>query len=199
MSSLWDRFQQYYLRHDALGFSIDICRVRFGGDFLEKMEPAAQNAFAAMKALEAGGIANPDEKRMVGHLQGFLRGTRAALFENGRDSITVSIPEVTPYTVGALIALYERAVGFYGSPVNINAYHQPGVEAGMKAAAGALKTLARARGVLSAQPRTAPQIAAIAGDDPEAVDHALTHLAANLLGVQATIGAGPSADTFAVS
>ena len=41
-------------------------------------------------------------------------------------------------TVGAAIALYERAVGFYGSLVNINAYHQPGVEAGKKAAAGVL-------------------------------------------------------------
>src|SRR5580658_5006389 len=67
MSSLWDRFQQYYLRHEALGFSIDISRIRFGDDFLEKMEPAAQKAFASMKALEAGGIANPDENRMVGH------------------------------------------------------------------------------------------------------------------------------------
>jgi glucose-6-phosphate isomerase len=132
-------------------------------------------------------------------LQGFLRGTRAALFENGRDSITVSIPEVTPFVVGALIALYDRAVGFYGSLVNINAYHQPGVEAGKKAAAGVLKTLARVRAALSAQPQTAVQIAAGAGDDPEAVYHALTHLAANLPGVQAVFGAGPSADTFALS
>lgn len=34
--------------------------------------------------------------------------------------------EVTPRSVGALIALYERAVGIYASLVNINAYHQPG-------------------------------------------------------------------------
>ena len=40
-----------------------------------------------------------------------------------------------PATVGALIALFERAVGFYATLVNINAYHQPGVEAGKKAAA----------------------------------------------------------------
>ncbi len=66
------------------------------------------------------------------YLQGFLRGTRAALYENGRDSITLSIPQVDAFQVGALIALYERAVGFYGSLVNINAYHQPGVEAGKK-------------------------------------------------------------------
>ncbi len=71
-------------------------------------------------------------------LSGFLQGTRQALYENGRGSITVTIPEVTPKMVGALIALYERAVGLYGFLVNINAYHQPGVEAGKKAAASIL-------------------------------------------------------------
>src|ERR1019366_674812 len=82
------------------------------------------------------------------YLQGFLRGTRSALYDSGRESITLSITSVDEFHVGALIALYERAVGFYGSLVNINAYHQPGVEAGKKAAAGVLKTLARVRGAL---------------------------------------------------
>ncbi len=72
-------------------------------------------------------------------LSGFLLGTREALYENGRDSITVTIPQVNGRTVGALIALYERAVGLYASLVNINAYHQPGVEAGKKAAAAVLE------------------------------------------------------------
>ena len=52
---------------------------------------------------------------------GLPRGTRAALYENGRDSITLSIPEADALHVGALIALYERAVGFYGSLVHVNA------------------------------------------------------------------------------
>ena len=71
-------------------------------------------------------------------LSGFLQGTRSALHENGRASLTVTIPEVNGTTVGALIALYERAVGLYASLVNVNAYHQPGVEAGKKAAAKVL-------------------------------------------------------------
>ncbi|MEY2560868.1 MAG: glucose-6-phosphate isomerase, partial [Verrucomicrobiota bacterium] len=73
------------------------------------------------------------------YLQGFLRGTRTALFEKNRESITISISEVNAFAVGALIALYERAVGFYGLLVNINAYHQPGVEAGKKAATDVLR------------------------------------------------------------
>ena len=72
------------------------------------------------------------------YLSGLLQGTRQALFDNQRESITVTIPVVNPYSIGALIALYERAVGFYASLVNVNAYHQPGVEAGKKAAASIL-------------------------------------------------------------
>jgi glucose-6-phosphate isomerase len=63
------------------------------------------------------------------YLHGFLRGTRSALYENGRESITIGIPDVNAFNLGALIALYERAVGFYGSLINVNAYDQPGVEA----------------------------------------------------------------------
>ena len=68
------------------------------------------------------------------YLSGFLQGTRQALYENGRESATITINDVTPFHVGVLIALYERTVGLYASLVNINAYHQPGVEAGKKAA-----------------------------------------------------------------
>src|SRR6266568_2796619 len=66
-SSLWQRFQQYFLRHDDLDFSIDISRVKFPDDFFDKMRPRIDKAFTAMRDLEAGAIANPDEKRMVGH------------------------------------------------------------------------------------------------------------------------------------
>ena len=66
-SSLWQRFQQYFLRYDDLGFSIDISRMKFPDDFFNTMRPKIEKAFAAMRDLESGGIANPDEQRMVGH------------------------------------------------------------------------------------------------------------------------------------
>lgn len=72
-------------------------------------------------------------------LQGFFLGTRDALYENGRQSITLTIRRVSPSSIGQLIALFERAVGLYAQLVNINAYHQPGVEAGKKAAAAVLE------------------------------------------------------------
>lgn len=67
-------------------------------------------------------------------LFGFLYGTRQALAENGRESMTITVEKIDAATIGALIALFERTVGLYAGLVNINAYHQPGVEAGKKAA-----------------------------------------------------------------
>ena len=68
------------------------------------------------------------------YLDGFYQGTRKALCENKRESITININNIDGFNIGMLIALYERTVGYYSSLVNINAYHQPGVEAGKKAA-----------------------------------------------------------------
>ena len=67
MNSLWQRFQQYFLRYPDVGFTIDISRMRFGDDFLRSMGARAQKAFSEMRQLESGAIANPDERRMVGH------------------------------------------------------------------------------------------------------------------------------------
>tara|TARA_Y100001934_G_scaffold130025_1_gene157791 strand:- start:2474 stop:4048 length:1575 start_codon:yes stop_codon:yes gene_type:complete len=72
-------------------------------------------------------------------LSGFYLGTRDALYENGRESVSITVDEVSAFAVGALIALFERAVGLYATLVNINAYHQPGVEAGKKAAGSVIE------------------------------------------------------------
>jgi glucose-6-phosphate isomerase len=114
------------------------------------------------------------------YLQGFLRGTRSALYEKGRESITMSIPEVNAFNIGLLIALYERAVGFYGSLVNINAYDQPGVEAGKKAASKLLQLQKKVSEELAGgRGETAEQIARSTNADPEDVFHILRHLAGN--------------------
>jgi len=120
-------------------------------------------------------------------LSGFLQGTRQALYENQRDSITITVPEVNPRIVGALIALYERAVGFYGSLVHINAYHQPGVEAGKKAAATVLDLQQRVITALKSagQPLTLVELAAKANalGQVETIYLILRHLEANDRGI----------------
>jgi glucose-6-phosphate isomerase len=113
------------------------------------------------------------------YLQGFLLGTRAALHEKGRESMTLTLPEVSPRTLGAVIALFERTVGLYASLVNVNAYHQPGVEAGKKAAGAVLAVQQKVLGALGARAQTADELAAAAGVDAETAFHVLQHLAAN--------------------
>ncbi|MGF1481171.1 MAG: glucose-6-phosphate isomerase [Cyanophyceae cyanobacterium] len=117
------------------------------------------------------------------YLFGFLQGTRQALYEKGRDSITVTISDDSPHNIGALIALYERAVGIYASLVNINAYHQPGVEAGKKAAASVLELQKKVLNVLK-NAEYSLSIAEIANqaevpDQIETVYQLLRHLEAN--------------------
>jgi len=132
-------------------------------------------------------------------LQGFLRGTRKALHENGRENMTLSIPEVNAFNLGAIIATFERAVSFYASLVNINAYHQPGVEAGKKAAGAFLKVLSAVRSHLAgcAASVTADEVAAATGADPEEAWFCLVHLWANDGRVTKVAGATPADDRFA--
>ncbi len=117
-------------------------------------------------------------------LSGFFLGTREALFEKGRQSITLTVREVSPFTVGMLIALFERAVGLYASLVNINAYHQPGVEAGKKAAGTVIALQGRVMVYLNEKKGhalTSAQIASGIGahDGFETVFKICEHLAAN--------------------
>ncbi len=138
------------------------------------------------------------------YLEGFFLGTRQALYENGRESITITIHSVTPRSVGMLIALYERAVGLYASLINVNAYHQPGVEAGKKAAAAVIALQSKILAYLaekSGHALTSDQISSGIGahDDFETVFKLLEHLAANPdHGVKKTAGQNPFAATYRV-
>ncbi len=118
------------------------------------------------------------------YLQGFYLGTRDALSEKDRSSVTITVSEVSPRTVGLLIALYERVVGLYASLVNINAYHQPGVEAGKKAATGVIALRAKIVEALKAESTKAFTAEALAEkigapDRTELVFKILEHLSAN--------------------
>lgn len=124
------------------------------------------------------------------YLSGFWQGTRDALYDSGRESITITLDRVDAGRVGALIALYERAVGLYASLININAYHQPGVEAGKKAAADVLDLQQAVVAFLREQGEslTAEQIADGMGRprDVERINHILEHLGANKRGIVAS-------------
>jgi glucose-6-phosphate isomerase len=118
------------------------------------------------------------------YLHAFLLGTRNALYEKGRESVTISTERLDAKSLGALIALFERAVGFYATLVNINAYHQPGVEAGKKMA-GTVITLQRdVLAYLRDNPGrsfTAEEVAQAIGaaENTETVFKILEHVSAN--------------------
>jgi len=116
-------------------------------------------------------------------LFGFFQGTRRALYDKGRESMTITVDRIDAFTIGALIALFERTVGLYASLININAYHQPGVEAGKKAAGTVISLQSAVMQLLSGQSRgmTADEIAEALKmpDEAEAVFAILRHLSAN--------------------
>ena len=134
-------------------------------------------------------------------LNAFLLGTRRALAENGRPSLTIAVDAVTPETVGMLIALYERAVGLYATLVHINAYHQPGVEAGKKAAAEFLALQQKLTDFLHNQAQGPLDVVALAGaigepDEAETIFLILQHLAANPSKGIAMQGSDPLTATY---
>ncbi len=159
--------------HNFFAVFIEVLRDR-------SVRTVAAGPSAALKAEEIEvepGITSGD------YLTGFYLGTRAALFEKGRESITVTVPEVTEYYVGMLIALFERAVGLYASLISVNAYHQPGVEAGKKAAAAVLQLQLRVVEALrqSGRAMTVEEIAQSLHEPQhaEVIFKVVRHLAAN--------------------
>ncbi|AMV36199.1 glucose-6-phosphate isomerase [Planctomyces sp. SH-PL62] len=168
--------------------------------YVQQLRDGVDNFFATfIRVLEDGGAGMEVEPGVTpgDYLHGFLLGTREALFANDRRSATITVARVDARTVGALIALFERAVGLYAILVGVNAYHQPGVEAGKKAAASVLEVQEKALAALSATPRTADQIAEALGDrdSAETVYLVLEHLAANGR-AHITPGANPGLTTF---
>jgi glucose-6-phosphate isomerase len=163
--------------------------------YVQQLRDGVNNFFATFivvltdRTMSPGKVEQPVEPGVMSgdYLSGFWQGTRSALYENGRQSITITLDKLDASSLGALIALYERAVGFYASLVNINAYHQPGVEAGKKAAAAVLALQAKVLTYLESTPDalTSEQIADRMGSpgDVETIHHILEHLAANKRGV----------------
>ena len=101
--------------------------------FIEVLKDRS-NRYAVEQSYDIAALPVEEGVNSGDYLFGFYEGTRRALYEAQRESISLAIDQVNEYAIGQLIALFERAVGFYASLININAYHQPGVEAGKKAA-----------------------------------------------------------------
>jgi glucose-6-phosphate isomerase len=137
------------------------------------------------------------------YLSGFFQGTRRALYESDRESVTITIQEVSAFSVGVLIALFERVVGLYAVMININAYHQPGVEAGKKAASVVIGLQLKVIEFLKSKANTPVSVREIAQgiqapDEVETVFKICEHLAANAdRGIRKEAGSSPFQNKYA--
>lgn len=166
--------------------------------YVQQLRDGLNNFFATfLVVLQDNALANRPQKKALevepgvtcgDYLSGFWQGTRSALYESGRSSLTLTINQLDARALGAVIALYERATGLYAELVNINAYHQPGVEAGKKAAGVVLDIQSKTLAALADKPKalfTADELAQAIGtpEAAETVHHILEHRAANKQGV----------------
>lgn len=92
---LWQRYQDWLYYHPSLELYLDISRMGFDAAFVESLKPKFAKAFADLKALEAGAIANPDENRMVGHY--WLRAPELAPKEDLRREITEPLAQIADF------------------------------------------------------------------------------------------------------
>ena len=108
--------------------------------FIQQLNDGRDDFFATFIEVlkDAEKLSITANTEMGTYLHGFLEGLSAALRGKGRQIITIRVPEVDAFTLGMLIALYERAVAIYAEFININAFHQPGVQAYKLAAKGIL-------------------------------------------------------------
>lgn len=167
--------------------------------YVQQLRDGPADFFATFIEVLDDGVENPVEVKpgvySGDYLYGFLRGTRKALSDTGRSSLVLTLDTLSPRSLGGIVALYERAVGLYASLIDVNAYHQPGVEAGKKAAEEILSLQLRVLQVLreAGEPLGLSDLAerANAADSVEEVFCLLRRLAAN---GRVTLGEAPGLD-----
>jgi glucose-6-phosphate isomerase len=199
-SSLWQRFQRYLLEYQQHGFSLDISRIPALAptpQIRSEIEDMIGRIKAFAEDVHAGKISVENGSRFK-HLLHIGIGGSALGPQFVSAAITMSIPEVNAFYIGAVIAPYERAVGFYGSLVNINAHDEPGVEAGKEAASKLLQLKKHVRAELSGGEKTAEEIARSVDADPEDVFHLLRHLASNDPSIKVAVGEEAADDQFSL-
>jgi glucose-6-phosphate isomerase len=181
--------------------------------YIQQLRDGLPNFFAVLVEVlkDRQGPSIPVDQRGAtsgDYLSGFLLGTRRALYRNDipRQSLTLTVSEVSPFSVGVLIALFERAVGLYAYLVRLNAYNQPGVQAGKIAATDVLDVQSQVLDYLQGRSGSKPaastawQIAQAVGGkaDPETVFKVCYRLAANAgRGVRCVSGHLPADARFA--
>jgi glucose-6-phosphate isomerase len=149
--------------------------------FIEVLKDTIDTSNASDVAKFAAQVGVDDIMKSGDYLHGFCVGTRSALYAADRKSISISLNSLSERSVGALIALFERAVGLYAELININAYHQPGVQAGKEAAQEVLELERRIVSELETQTLSAEELAKVLKEEDslETIFRVLRYLTLN--------------------
>jgi len=99
--------------------------------FIQQLNDGRDDFFVTFIEVMEDAAGLPIEGRisMGDYLHGFEAGLSSALRGKGRQVIEMAIRTVNEFNLGMIIAMYERAVAVYAEFININAFHQPGVQA----------------------------------------------------------------------
>lgn len=172
--------------------------------YIQQLRDGIANFFVLFIAVHKDRMEPPaqiiPELTLGDYLFGSLEGTRNALYARGRDSITISIADVSPFSLGGLVALFERAVGLYAELIDVNAYHQPGVDKWVADGVYGLQKVVLAHLNTTNIPLTAEEIAHAIGqmEHVETIYKLLEHLAKDPgRGVAAIPGLKPFTERFA--
>src|SRR5436853_1160207 len=92
---LWTKFKRQYFIDRKLGFAIDVSRMKFDDQYIDSLEDKLTIAYKNVDALEKGAIANPDEKRMVGHY--WLRDAARAPDPATRKAISDTLAKIKSF------------------------------------------------------------------------------------------------------
>src|SRR5947207_3176833 len=96
--SAWERYQALTVSVPELGLLVDLSKTGLGPRGLcddPLVAEAFPKAFASMADLEKGAVANPDEKRRVGHY--WLRAPQLAPDAETRDAIATTLAAVKAF------------------------------------------------------------------------------------------------------
>ena len=153
--------------------------------YLQQLVAGPDNIFVTFVQVlrdRAGASMTVGENSTSGdYLNAFMLGTKKALEDHGKRTFLLTVPEADAYNVGQLIAVFERAVSMYAIMIGINAYHQPAVEFGKKAAGGLIDLKTRAAELLLASDRamTAAELADMLDAPADDVFRLMLHLCSN--------------------
>jgi glucose-6-phosphate isomerase len=155
--------------------------------YIQQLRDGLNDFFSTfIEVLNDGSSSNlADEPKITSgdFLESLFFGTRQVLDEAIRKSITITIREFSAFSIGLLISLFERAVGIYTLLVNINAYHQTGVEVGKKAAANIIQLQLNILAFLSKHQQTSKIIeiakGIVADEEIQTIFKICEHLSSN--------------------